>query len=335
MARLKDIARETGLSVNTVSLALRNSPRIAEATRARIRDAADALDYRPNYAARALVSRRTMTVGLLLSEVTSPILTQVARAVERDLSARGYATLLTASNDDPEEERRALETLRARQVDGLLIYPNNCDRLEPVREIRQGGIPVVLLAGARGRDIDAISVDEHHGARIATEHLIGLGHRRIALIDSAELNGKPEKGEGYRAALDAAGIGFDPARVIDPKGHSLSHGFDAFGRAMAAERPPTAILASNDGLALGGLRWCSLHGVRVPQDVAVCGFDNTEYGRFAAVPLTSVDYPVEDLAAQAVARLVALIEGRPVPPAERVRRLEPRLLCRESTSDGH
>lgn len=331
VARLKDIAERTGLSVNTVSLALRDSPRIPEDTREKIRLAAAALEYTPNYSARALVSRQTKTVGLLLTDITSPLLTQVARSVEQELKDLGYVTLLAASNGDPEEELRALSTFRARQVDGMLVYPHDHSQLDHFRRLRVGGTPMVLLAGDGEDDVDVICLDEQAGALHATQHLLEAGHRRVGLIDGAYLRGNPAKAHGYEAALRESGIEPSPELVINPEGHSVGHGHAAFAKIMALREPPTAVLTANDRLALGGLRWCQENGVTVPRDVAVFGFDNIEYAEYASVPLSSVDYPSEDLARQAVARLVTLIDNRDQPPSPELVRIQPELVLREST----
>ena len=332
MAWLKDIAERTGLSVNTVSLALRGCPRIPADTRERVRSAADALDYTPNHMAQALVSRQTKTVGLLLTDITSPLLTQVARSVEQELKALGYVTLLAASNGDPEEEDNALATFRARQVDGMLVYPHDHSRLDHLQRLRLGGMPMVLLAGERVSDVDVVRLDEQAGALRATHHLVDQGHGRIGLIDGAHLHGNPAKADGYTAALRLAGITPLPELVIDPEGHSVGHGHAAFARLMALSEPPTAVLTANDCLALGGLRWCQENGVAVPRDLAIIGFDNIEYAAYAATPLSSVDYPAGDLARQAVARLMTLIQSREVASPPELVRIQPDLVLRQSTA---
>lgn len=334
MARLKDIAAQTGLSVNTVSLALRGSPRIPPDTRERVRTAAAALDYTPNHMAQALVSRQTKTVGLLLTDITSPLLTEVARSVEQELKDLGYVTLLAASNGDPEEERRALATFRARQVDGMLVYPHDHCRLDHLRRLRAGGMPLVLLAGEDVAEVDVIRLDERAGAFRATRHLLEQGHRRIGFVDGAHRRGNPAKSEGYAAALRAAGLEPDAGLTIDPQGHSVGHGHAAFARLLALSEPPTAVLTANDRLALGGLFWCQEKGIAVPRDLAVFGFDNIEYAEYATPPLSSVDYPAEDLARQAVARLMTLIGAKDGPPPPDVVSIQPELVLRESTASA-
>ncbi|EAR49734.1 ribose operon repressor RbsR [Oceanicola granulosus HTCC2516] len=333
MATLKDIAARTGLSVNTVSLALRGSRRISSDTRRKVEDAAGALDYTPNHAAKSLISRRTMTIGLLLTDVTSPVLTQVARSVELTLKKHGYVTLLAASNGDQEEESRALATFRARQVDGMLVYPNSHDALDEVARLRDAGTPVVLLAGPDDTPLDLVCIDERHGAEAAVRHLIEIGHRRIGLMSSTEMHGNRQKQQGYADALAAAGIAYDDALVVDPLGNSASHGFEAVARLMARPGPkPTALFVDNDPLAIGALRWCQLNGVAVPDDLALVGFDNVEAGAFAAIPLTTVDYPVDQVAEIAVQRLVRRIENEATPDDDTPVRIRPHLVVRQSTA---
>lgn len=334
MVRLKDIAERTGLSVNTVSLALRDSPRIPPDTRDRVRLVAHALDYTPNYAAKALVSRRTRTVGLLLTDLANPLLMQVACAVEQELKFLGYVTLLAASNDDPTEELRALATFRARQVDGMLVYPLHHGRVEAFQDLRARGMPLVLLAGEGEGKVDVVCLDEHDGAFQATRHLLSAGHRRISLIDGAHKHGNPAKRQGFQDALVSAGVALVPELVIDPMGRSLRHGYDAFARMMALPDPPTAVLAANDRLALGGLRWCQQEGFRVPSDLAIFGYDDVEYAEFASPPLSSVNYPSGDLARQSVARLMTLIDSRERLPQPELVRIRPEIRLRESTGLG-
>jgi len=341
LATLKDIANQTGVSVNTVSLALRNSPRIKEDTRKRILSAAAALDYTPNHAAQSLVNKRNMTVGLLLTDMTSPVLTQVAQAVEFGLKAKGYVTLLAASNGDQEEEARALATFRARQVDGVLVYPNHRQDLGEIRRLDAAGMPVVLLAGKEIDGLNVVTIDEQLGSRRAAEHLLAQGHRRIGILDSDRVTGNSEKLDGYRAALAAAGVAVDEGLISAPGGHSIAHGYKALGRLMKRGAPPSAVLASTDRIAMGALRWCAENGIDVPGQMSIVGYDNVEYAAAASTPLSSVNYPAQDVAESAVSLILQLIEESAVGPeagpgagpaaAPRKIVLDPELVLREST----
>lgn len=331
IVRLKDIADKTGFSTNTVSLALRESPRIPLQTRELIRRAADELNYLPNQIAKSLVSRETKTIGLVLTDITSPTLTHTAQAIEIALAERGYGTLFATSNNTMSEEIRAIELVRARQVDGILIYPTSHRQLDHLRALRRANYPIVLLVGDPDAGIDAVCMDERRGAYKAVKHLIDIGHRHIAIIDGANLNGNTEKREGYQQALSEAGIDFDPALWADPRGQSVEGGFWAVDSLMKGDRKPTAIFAANDSLALGALRWCLKFGLRVPADVAIVGMDNIEFAQFASVPLSSVNYAVETVTRMAVDRLMRLISAGDQLPAPRVTQIDPDLVIREST----
>lgn len=330
--RLKDIADHTGFSTNTVSLALRDSPRIPIETRRLIREAAETLNYLPNFIAKSLVSRETKTIGLVLTDITNPTLTRTAQAIELALAERGYATLIATSNNNLDEERKILELVRSRQVDGILIYPTGHRKLDHLRQLRQANVPLVLLVGDPDAGVDAVCVDERVGSYRATRHLIDSGHRRIGLIDTSNPAGNLEKREGFQQALAEAGIVFEPSLAVDPRGHSVVRGFLAMSELMARPQRPTALFAANDSLALGALRWCLKNKVSVPSDLAIIGFDNIEYAEHAGVPLSTVNYPVDILTELAVERLMELIGiNGPLPPP-RVTQIEPEVIIRESTA---
>lgn len=331
IVRLKDIADKTGFSTNTVSLALRHSPRIPQPTRDLIQRAAAELNYLPNHIAKSLVSRETKTIGLVLTDITNPVLTHTAQAIEIALAERGYGTLFATSNNDQGEEVRAIEMVRARQVDGILIYPTGHRQLDHLRSLRNANYPIVLLVGDPDAGIDAVCMDERRGAYKATRHLIEVGHRKIAIVDGANPYGNREKREGYQQALAESGIDLDPALMVDPHGHSVDRGYWATDMLMRSPARPTAIFAANDSLALGVLRWCIKNQVRVPEEVAIVGMDDIEFAEYAGVPLSSVHYAVDMVTRMAVDRLMGLIAAGDVLPEPRVTQIEPDLVIREST----
>lgn len=329
--RLKDIADRTGFSVNTVSLALRDSPRIPEETRLMIRQAAEALNYLPNHIAKSLVSRETKTVGLVLTSITNPILTRVAQAIELRLAELGYSTLFATSNGDHHEEKKAIEMFRSRQVDGMLIYPRSHRELDHIRKVRQAGYPVVLLVGDLDAGVDVVSMDTRQGSHKAVRHLLERGHRRIGLIDGGQERGNLEKHEGYLRALAEAGIARDDTLLVAPRIHSVAAGHEAMAELMARNNGMTALLAATDSMALGALRWTQQNGLHVPDDMAIVGFDNIEFAEHAATPITSVDYAVSRVTELAVARLLQLIQSSDGLPDAEVTLIEPDLLVRESS----
>lgn len=331
IVRLKDIADKTGFSTNTVSLALRQSPRIPQQTRDIIQRAAAELNYLPNQIAKSLVSRETKTIGLVLTDINNPTLTQVAQAIELSLAERGYGTLFATSNNTLSEEIRTIELFRARQVDGMLIYPSRHRQLDHIRALRRGNYPVVLLVGDPDAGLDCVCIDDRRGGYKATRHLIDVGHRKIGLLDSGDSSGNREKAEGYQQALTEAGIDHRQDFVVDPHGHTPEKGYWAMDALMSGKQRPTAVFAANDFLAIGALRWCQTHSMRVPQDVAIVGFDNIAFAEYAGVPLSSVNYAVETVTSMAVDRLMGLIGAGETLPEPRVTQIDPDSVIRELT----
>lgn len=332
IVRLKDIADKTGFSTNTVSLALRHSPRIPVQTRELIQRAAAELNYLPNYVAKSLVSRETKIIGLVLTDMTNPALTQTAQSIEIALAERGYGTLFATSTNTLSEEIRTIELFRSRQVDGMLIYPTSPKQIEHIRPLRRANYPVVLLIPDPDGMIDSVAVDDRRGAYKATRHLIETDHRRIGLIDGTNPMGNRLKREGFLEALAEAGIAFDARLTADPYGDSTSRGFDAMARLMSGtpERP-TAVFAANDSLAIGALSWCQRHALGVPGDVAIIGFDNIQYSAFAAVPLSTINYEVQMVTSKAVERLMQLIGAGDRLPDPQATLIDPELVIRQST----
>jgi LacI family transcriptional regulator len=213
----------------------------------------------------------------------------------------------------------------------MLIYAANHGALDHIRPLRRAGYPIVLLVDDPGRRLDVVSVDDCRGAEIATDHLVGLGHRRIAFLDAGSPLGNMEKVEGYRQGLAKAGIAYDPALLLDPRGHSAAEAYAAISAFLARESvAPTALLASNDLLAFGALRACRDLGLDVPRDMAIVGFDDIEASNYAPVPLTTVHYGADELSKAAVERLLGLIGAPARLPRPRQTFIEPTLVVRES-----
>lgn len=331
IVRLRDIADRTGFSTNTVSLALRQSERIPLETRNKIQSAALELGYVPNHVAKSLVSRETRTIGLVLTDILNPTLTHTAQAVEMALAERGYGTLFATSNNTLEEEIKVVDMFRSRQVDGILIYPAKHRSLDHLRPLRRANFPLVLLIADPDAGIDGVSVDDRSGGFQATRYLIGRGHRRIGFLDASHPNGNDEKLEGYQQALIESGIEFDPDLVIATNGHYARQGYFALDILMNGSKRPTAVFTDNDSLALGALRWCHKHKVRIPEDLAVMGYDNIAFTEFGEPPLSTVNYDVDAVSRMAVDRLMRLISAGEQLPEPRITLIDPELIVREST----
>jgi LacI family transcriptional regulator len=326
---LADIAARTGYGTNTVSLALRGSTRISQGARDAIRAAAEALDYVPNNHAKSLVLQKSHTVGMLLQEITNPLLTSVARALQRKLAERGYSVMF-ATNATPEEEDRAIEMLRSRMVDGLLIYPVDHSRLDHLRRLRERNFPIVMMIGSEAEGLDSVGIDEFQGGFDATTHLIALGHRRIGALLLKEKNN--EKLMGFRSAHQMHGLDYSETLCVDPIEHSTGAALRAMDQLAARHGDLTAVFAASDFYAVGILRWAHLNGLRVPEDLSIVGFDNLEIGQFAVTSITTVDNDVLLLADAAVARLGELMETDGHLPPARSKLFRGDLIVRESSA---
>jgi len=329
--RLSDVAARTGFSVNTVSLALRESARIPLETRTKIQSVAAELGYFPNHVAKSLVNRETRTIGLVLTDVMNPVLTHTAQAVELALSERGYGTLFATSNNNFAQEINVVDMFRSRQVDGMLIYPARHRDLDHLRPLRRANFPIVLLIADPSVGIDGVSVNDRNGAFQATRYLVGRGHSQIGFLDASSRNGNFEKLEGYQEALRDAGLPFDPALVAATDGDHSRSGYFALDLLMGGRTRPTAVLGDNDSIALGALHWCHKHNLKVPQDLAIMGFDNIPSTEFAYPPLSTVNYDVEAVSRMAVDRLMRLIAAGDQLPEPRVSVIDPELIIRSST----
>jgi DNA-binding LacI/PurR family transcriptional regulator len=331
-ATLRDIASRTGYSVNTVSVALRSGKKVRPDTRNRILEVARELDYLPNALARSLARKSSGTVGLLISNLQNPILTLSAEHVEQQLEAQGYQTLLRSTNGDLDRERRAVESLRELQVEGILVYPADHRQIGHLTALRRAGLPVIFLAGPPDPAIDLVAIDDHASCLAITGPLIGLGLRRIGLLDVSLAHGAYGKLTGFLAAHEEAGITVDPRLVYCPIDRNrASVGYRRAARLLQADPPPTAVVCASDVLAIGLLSWCRDNGISVPDRLSVAGLDNIEASAHLAVPLSTVRYSVEEISQTAVSRLVGQMraEGHLPDPAHIM--IPPELIVRRST----
>ena len=323
------MARLAGVSTATVSRALNGTGQIAPATRAMIDDAVAQLGYHPNTAARSLVTRSTQTIALLLPDITNPFYAALVSGIQERALETGHTMLLCTTEGDPEREEQYLSLLRAKQVDGVLVDGLVLPPDRITRFVREG-LPIVCL----DRDIDStlvplVQVDNRLGARLATEHLLELGHERIGHIAGPpDLGISDERIEGYRDALRAAGIAVDP-ELIAVGSFTEEGGYEA-ARVLSDKWDLTALFAANDLSAIGALSALVQSGRRVPEEVSVVGFDDLRLSRFTNPPLTTVHQPAGEIARHAAELLLELASGRPV---ERMRYfLEPGLVVRSSTA---
>ena len=331
---IKDIARRAGVSHSTVSRALHDNPAISPATRARIQRLAQEMGYTPNAVAIGLQTNRSGTIGLAITSLTDPFYGDLIEGVDEVASAHGLSVFVTASRDDPETELKVVETFHRRRVDGIIVSSSQLSdrhtgRLERIR------VPVVLVnqhAEMPPGMFYSVRVDEFGGARMAVEHLLALGHRRIGYLGLGNrLHSNAQRLAGYRAAM--AEVGLMPADddiLIVPARDVVSHGDYAAGQGhlrRLVERGVTAVFCYNDRTAIGGLMACREAGIAVPGACSLAGFDDIELAGYMTPALTTVRQPKREMGRRAMEMVLRLLAGEPV----RNECLVPELIVRAST----
>ena len=306
---IRDVAREAGVSVATVSRVLNDSGPVSEITRHRIREIATRMRYVPDSAARSLITRRSTTVGVLLPDLHGEFFSEVIRGIDQTAQRNGYHLIVSGSHNDKGEIEAALRAMRGR-VDGLVVMSPDIDSAALVANLPASSPVVLLNCFVDGDGFDSLTIDNFGGASAMVRHLIATGHRRIAFIKGAERNyDAAERLRGYRAALDDAGMERDAELELD--GDFTESGGHAAGERIAGfRRRPTAVFAANDSMAIGALAALRDAGIRVPDDMAVAGFDDIPIARYMSPPLTSVRVSISEMGERAVHMLLHAIEGK-------------------------
>ena len=331
--RMKDIARDLGVSIVTVSKVLRNHSDISRETRDRVLKRMRELNYRPNLAARALVTGKTFMTGLIVPDLVHPFFAEVAKGLARVLRTKSYSLVIASSEEDPKLEQEEIESLLARRVDALILASTQWT-VESLRRIEEQRTPYVLLDRKFiGLPANFVGVDDELVGLTATEHLIEQGCRRIAHIRGAETSTAAGRLEGYRQALKRHDLPFRPDYVAMGKSADDAgdvSGNEAMQRLLAVEPRPDAVFCYNDPTAMGAMKAILNAGLRVPEDVAVVGCGNVNYSELLRVPLTSIDQQCPLIGEKAAELALKLIEAKaPVRPQEIL--LTPRLVVRASS----
>jgi len=325
-----DVARVAGVSTATVSRALNGTGQIAPPTRAAIEAAVEQLGYRANTIARSLVTKSTQTIALLLPDISNPFYAALVSGIQQYALERDYTMLLCTTEGDAEREEQYLSLLRAKQVDGALVDGLVLPPDRIARFVRDG-FPIVCLDRDIGSTaIPLVQVDNRLGGRLATEHLLGLGHTRIAHVTGAQALGiSEERLGGYRDALAGAGLPVDPALVLEGR-FTEEGGYEAATALLETSPDLTAVFAANDLSALGVVGAIVESGRSVPGDVSVVGFDDLRISAFTSPPLTTIKQPAAEIAQLATELLIELTQGKQVGQERHL--LEPTLVVRRSTA---
>jgi len=327
---LRDVAEAAGVSTATVSHALQGNGTVSEETAARVRSVAAEIGYRPHRSAANLRRQRTSTIGVIIPLLSNPFIGELVEALYAECRARGYTVLCGTTNYDADTEAHYIDLFLGHPCDGIIVA-GPPDRLE---EIIAAGVPSVLIDCHMPSDfvrVPVVEVEDMHGMYSAVAHLQRLGHRRIGLVYGPldEL-----RQEGYRRALADAGEEYDPGLVADA-GELQFENAAAVCEEMLRARPDlTAVAATTDVLAFGVLQAARRTGRRVPDDLAVVGFDDIPLAAAANPPLTTIAQPVDEIVSHAVALLLEQIAAKEITLDRRRVTLKAQLVVRESCGSG-
>jgi len=309
------VAAEAGVHPSTVSRVMNGhaGSTIREETRQRVLAAADRLGYRPSALARSLRLQRTLTLGMLVPDITNPFFSSIIKGAEDAARARGYNIILCNSEDEPEREATCLHALREHEVDGLLIASSQMAD-ETIDGLRDEAYPFVLLNRAtRNEDDLAVVVDNRAAALEAVAHLAALGHRRVGHIAGPQnTTTGVERLEGYRAAVRAYGLADEPELVVEADAFSMEAGHGALGIMLDGPARPTAVFAANDLIAIGMFKRLRGAGLHVPRDLSIVGFNDIPLAGLLEPALTTVRVPQLEMGAAGAHLLIERLEGRPI-----------------------
>jgi DNA-binding LacI/PurR family transcriptional regulator len=326
---IKDIARAVGVSHPTVSRALHGSPLVHPETAAQIRKKAEEMGYNASMVARSLVTRKTQTIGLVVTTIADPFYGEIVSGIEEFSTAKGYSVILANCHIDPEREIRVVRSLQERRVDGILVAASRVGGFY-LTLMSEMAVPIVLINNQHdGEFIYSVSIDDVGGARKATSHLIELGHKRIAYLgDPFGCQTDVHRFEGYKAALLEAGLPVNEEFVVEADGLP-SGGLAATHRLLSLVERPTAIFCYNDMSLLGALRAATEHGLSVPRDLSLVGFDDLFFTPYIQPAITTLRQPKREMGRRAIELMFALFNNE---QSEKKIQVEGELIVRSSTA---
>lgn len=330
MSTIEDVAKRAGVSAMTVSRVINNSGYISQETRQRVERAIAELGYVPNALARGLRFKQTKTLALVLTDITNPFFTTLARGVEDAASEQGFSVIFCNTDESQEKESSYLNVVVQKQVDGVLLIPAQ-SALESVTFLRERGVRFVVLdRRIPGAEADVVRGDSEQGAYALVCHLLALGHRRIAALSGPEtVSTAADRVAGYRRALAEADLTFEPA-LVRYGGFTQESGYEMAQAVLALPQPPTALLTGNNFIAIGALHALREAGLRVPDDISIVTFDDLPAAVAIDPFLTVAAQPAYEMGRQATALLLdRLADGGPAGPQEIV--LPAELIVRRSS----
>jgi LacI family transcriptional regulator len=327
---MKDIAKKAKVSMITVSRAMNNRPDISRETKSRILKIARELNYTPDLLARSLVTRKTKTVAVLVPDNVDPFYAAVVQGIGDECRERGYGIFLWNTHDSADKELEYLRQAREKRTDGMLIYPVQADS-RYIKELRRSPVPFVFL----NRHADAVNVDyvindNVHGAYLAVNHLVQKGHKHIAYICAKpNASSGKERIAGCRKAIQEAGLPSESLELLVCE-ETIASCYKLVKELVAKDQRPSAIFVWDDRLAIGAMKAIGEANLRIPQDMAIVGYDDIESSEFLHPPLTTVHQPTHQIGETAARILLDKLESEELPKPKKTI-LKPELVVRDTT----
>jgi LacI family transcriptional regulator len=327
---IREIARESGVSIATVSRVLQGNARVSSDLKARVEEVVARMNYRPNFSARALRTQKSHTVGVVVPHIGNAHFSDAVRAIQDVAGAKGYTALIVNSDGEQEQEAAALRTLEARQVDGIILVSASPTGTKALTSAIARGVPVLAMDRAiRGTGMDHVLVNTRAGTREAVRHLAANRCRRIAFMTGPSgLWTASEKLKGYLEGLKEAQIEFDPDLVL-PGDYSFESGEAQALALLELKNRPDGLIVANNLMTLGAMRAFLRHGVSLPSELALVGYDDALWTDVVRPAITVVSQPTYELGASSIRALLARLANRAAEPQRIV--LDTRLIVRESS----
>lgn len=328
---MADVAKHANVSKSTVSQYLnKRYDYMGEDTKGRIEQAIEELGYQPNIVARSLKQKSTSTIGVIVANILHVFSTQVIRAIEDICHEADFHIIVCNADDDPGKEKRYIDMLLAKQVDGLIIFPTG-DNVLLYEQMIEKDYPVVFVDRiVSGVPIPTIALDNKKASKLAVEHFLQKGYERIGVVTTSiirNISPRIERLEGYKEALRENGIEINPDYILSTNREKIQEGLQEM---FSAERPPQAVLASNDLALIEILQYIKEHQLKIPGDIALVGIDDVSFANVFTPPLTTIAQPTFEMGKKAAELLLMKIKKQEIENHDHIYRFEPKLIVRES-----
>jgi LacI family transcriptional regulator, kdg operon repressor len=330
---ISDVAKQANVSKSTISQYLnKRYDYMSEKTREKIDETIKKLNYQPNFVARSLKQKSTFTVGVIVANILHTFSTHIIRSIEDFLNEQDFHIIVCNADDQPEKERKYIEMLRAKQVDGIIIFPTG-GNIDVYEQMKEDHFPIVFMDRTiEHLDIQSVLLDNQEASRLAIDEFVKSGISRIAIITTSlirKTTPRIERIEGYKQALLSHGLEINPAYIQSADADELP---SVINQLFEMDSPPQAILAGNDIALIEVLKFIHDRQLKIPEDVSVIGIDEVPFANFFTPPITTVAQPAKEMAREAVERLLGQIKGDHPQEEPVIKRFEPYLIVRKSSA---